>query len=390
MLHLCKVDLQSSDFLLFSKHGILALLQELLLDVGLLPQDAELVIPIDELCAREISRFHCLLVLAPQHDHLLLDGIDDGVQFVNLNDVLLYLLVEAYAPCSYASLLILQVVVHHLKLLCLLSSPSQLLVLEGTLHPKNLNFVVQDLQLLLHLRQVLRRLLDVSHILVALVFHNLVHGAELLLLLADLLVLFLQILLFELLHGNLVGSLSAESMRLRGVSSELLAMRGQSLEVSCPMLLLRLQVLQFFLHILHLLDGALILLLLLLLQALLLEECSDEEVDLSLDVFKEFLLPLDVLFLTLGSLLQILLRAFQGWQSVCHTLFDSLGFSEEALEPLELLLERSHLLLSLTVVHVQLIKLLVQTHAFHDQLVVSVVLSVQPLLHVLARLVCDL
>mmetsp|Transcript_73595 Transcript_73595/g.117039 ORF Transcript_73595/g.117039 Transcript_73595/m.117039 type:complete len:323 (-) Transcript_73595:1616-2584(-) len=133
-MHLEKVDLQTPDFLLLSLHRVLALLQELLLDVGLFPEDAELIVAVDQLGPREVSRLNGLFVLKPQLHHLFLDGGDDGIQLVNFNHELLHLFIQRHALATDSRLLILKLIMGHLQALCLLADLSQFFVLHGALH----------------------------------------------------------------------------------------------------------------------------------------------------------------------------------------------------------------------------------------------------------------
>mmetsp|Transcript_47924 Transcript_47924/g.113908 ORF Transcript_47924/g.113908 Transcript_47924/m.113908 type:complete len:270 (-) Transcript_47924:1217-2026(-) len=261
-----QVYLQTSQLLGLLHHRLLALLQKLLLDVGLLPQDAKLIVPVDELDACEVSRLHSLLILASQCDHLLFDLVDGRVELVILNDVLLDGLIEVHTFCSDPRLLGLERLLRILKSLCLLTRSLELLVFEGAFHSQNLHLILENLQLLLHLGQMLRRFLDVCHVLVSLILHHLVHRAELLLLLVDLLVLLLEVIFLQLLHRNFVRSVTIKPVSSGSIPRKLLPLRRESLEVARPLLLLSLQVLQLLLHLFHLLVDGLQLVLLLLLQ----------------------------------------------------------------------------------------------------------------------------
>mmetsp|Transcript_20607 Transcript_20607/g.43108 ORF Transcript_20607/g.43108 Transcript_20607/m.43108 type:complete len:411 (+) Transcript_20607:429-1661(+) len=264
-MDLKKVDLQTSDFLLLSLHRILALLQELLLDVGLFPQDAQLIVAVDQLSAREVAHLNGLFILKPQLDHLFLDGGDDGIQLVDFNHELLHLFIQRHALATDSRLLILKLVMGHFQALCLLPDLGQLFVLHSTLHAQNLDFIREDLELLLHLGELLIRLLDVSHVLIALILDHLVHGAELFLLLADFLMLLLQVLLLQFFHCHLIRGLPVQPVGLRSIPCQLLSMRRQRLEIGVPPLFLDLQSLDLFLHLFHLLIDGLIFLLFVLL-----------------------------------------------------------------------------------------------------------------------------
>mmetsp|Transcript_4381 Transcript_4381/g.10017 ORF Transcript_4381/g.10017 Transcript_4381/m.10017 type:complete len:204 (-) Transcript_4381:966-1577(-) len=188
----------------------------------------------------------------------------------------------------------------------------QHLVLHGALHSQDLHFIPEDLELFPHLGKLLGGLLDEREVFVPVVLDNLVHLEELLLLQADLLVFFLKVILLQLLHCNLVGRLAALAVRHRGLAGKLLSVGSQRLEVRRPVHLLLLELLELLLHVLHLLVDAVVLLFLLLLERLLLQVGAYEEVDLSLDVIEELLLPLQVLVLELCLLCQILLVRLQG------------------------------------------------------------------------------
>mmetsp|Transcript_120448 Transcript_120448/g.341266 ORF Transcript_120448/g.341266 Transcript_120448/m.341266 type:complete len:253 (-) Transcript_120448:1727-2485(-) len=110
-LRLLEVDVQTPDLLGPGEHRVLALLEELLLDVRLLPEDAQLVVAVDELRAREVPRLDRLLVLPPEEHHLFLDRVDDGVQLVDFNDVLLDILIELLSSCGDEGLFLLELVV---------------------------------------------------------------------------------------------------------------------------------------------------------------------------------------------------------------------------------------------------------------------------------------
>mmetsp|Transcript_117410 Transcript_117410/g.339442 ORF Transcript_117410/g.339442 Transcript_117410/m.339442 type:complete len:299 (-) Transcript_117410:941-1837(-) len=284
-------------------------------------------------------------------------------------------------------LFVLELVLHRLQALRLLLRLQQLLVLEGALHAQDLDLVLQYLELLLQLRQVLGRLLDRGHVLVALCFHDLVHRAERPLLLANLLMLLLQVVLLQLFHRDLVGGLSAEAVRLGGVSRELLAMRGERLEVSGPRLLLRLQILELFLHLLHLSTNGLVLLFLVLLQRLLLQIGADEEIHLVLDVVEQFLLSPGVLFQAFAGLPQVLLLLVQWRNRVGDAILTILCMLVLALEALVLLLQLRELSQSEATLDTVLIQLRIEANTLRYQLQVCVLLLFQLELHFLARLV---
>mmetsp|Transcript_51831 Transcript_51831/g.152759 ORF Transcript_51831/g.152759 Transcript_51831/m.152759 type:complete len:735 (-) Transcript_51831:362-2566(-) len=389
-LDLQEVYLQAADLLGARAHGVLSPLHQLLLDVGLLPEDAELVVPVDELRAREVPGLHGLLVLPAQDHHLLLDGAGDGVELVDLNDVLLHLLVERGALGGDPALVVLQLVVDDAQLLLLALGALQLLVLEGALHAEDFDLVLEDLELLLHLREVLGGLLDLRHVLVPLGLHDLVHGAELLLLLADLVVLLLEVCLLELLHGHLLGRLLALSVRHGGFAGQLLALRGERLVVGRPLLLVHLEDLELLLHLLYLRVDHVELLFLVLLERLLLQIGADEEVDLRLDVVQELLLPHELLLLRLRVLLRVRLLLDDRLDRVVDSLLVVLRPLEHLLGPVELLLERRQLGVVCPALGAELVQLLVQRHALQIQLDVDVLLPVQPLLHVLGGLVREL
>mmetsp|Transcript_110896 Transcript_110896/g.247605 ORF Transcript_110896/g.247605 Transcript_110896/m.247605 type:complete len:224 (-) Transcript_110896:971-1642(-) len=219
-------------------------------------------------------------------------------------------------------------------------------------------------------------LLDVRHVLIPLVLHHLVHHAEFLLLLADLLVFLLQIVLFELLHGHLIARLSAEAVGHGGVPGQLLSVRSQGLEVRRPLLLLSLEILELLLHVLHRHADAIVLFLLLLLQRFLLQVGADEEIDLRLDIVEELLLPSDILVLRLHLLGDVLLGCLQRTQRLLNALLAHLRLLVLALQPLELLGQLRVLGQGKSGLGVQLIELLVQGHTFHHQLGVDVFLPV--------------
>merc|ERR1719235_3090504 len=85
-LNFAQLNAQDTHFLVLRQHRIFAALQQLLLDIGFLPQDTELVIPVDELNPSEIPSLHRLLIRSLQHDHFPLDRVDDEVELIDLDD----------------------------------------------------------------------------------------------------------------------------------------------------------------------------------------------------------------------------------------------------------------------------------------------------------------
>mmetsp|Transcript_11168 Transcript_11168/g.23726 ORF Transcript_11168/g.23726 Transcript_11168/m.23726 type:complete len:340 (+) Transcript_11168:68-1087(+) len=67
----------------------LARVQDLLLDVALLVQNAELVVAVDELNARIVALLHHNLVLLLEPHHLLLQRVDDRVELIDLRNLLI-------------------------------------------------------------------------------------------------------------------------------------------------------------------------------------------------------------------------------------------------------------------------------------------------------------
>mmetsp|Transcript_32657 Transcript_32657/g.90033 ORF Transcript_32657/g.90033 Transcript_32657/m.90033 type:complete len:354 (+) Transcript_32657:1407-2468(+) len=237
---------------------------------------------------------------------------------------------------------------------------------------------------------MLGRLLNERHGLVALVLHHFIHQAKLFLLLADFLVFLFQVVFLQLLHRHLVRGLAAQPMRCRRLSGELLSLRRERLEVRVPSLLLHLQILEFFFHFVDVRANCVVLLLLFFLQSLLLEECPDEEVDLSLDVLEQLFLTRAVFLLLLQLLAHVLVLRLQRLQRLVDAVFLHLRFFVLAFQLFKLLLQLREIRKRVSGFCIQPLKLLVQTDALYHKLPVDVFFPVQTFLGVFARTVGDL
>merc|ERR1712159_800830 len=82
-LDLSQMNFKDADVLFLREHHILAFLQKLLLDIRFLPENAELIISVNELDASEVASLHCLFVLPLQDNHFLFNGVDKLNSIIN-------------------------------------------------------------------------------------------------------------------------------------------------------------------------------------------------------------------------------------------------------------------------------------------------------------------
>ena len=148
--------------------------QYVLLDVALLIEDAELVVSVDELYAREVAVLAGLLVLLPEPLHVALEGDDDHVQFLDLvgvlvDQLLLLLLLEVVLVQLRLSLVPLV----HLQLQHVVVVLNRLVFLRR-LVLQYLQLVLKNFYTLLQLSEVLRGILDQVHVFITRRFHLLV------------------------------------------------------------------------------------------------------------------------------------------------------------------------------------------------------------------------
>ena len=71
-LSLLKLEVNHSDRLLFLTDFLLTVLEDILLDVRLLVQDTQLIIPVNQLNTHVVARFAGVLILVNQIIHLFL------------------------------------------------------------------------------------------------------------------------------------------------------------------------------------------------------------------------------------------------------------------------------------------------------------------------------
>lgn len=87
-LSLFELQVDHPDLFLLLSDLLLAVLQNVLLDVALLVEDTELIIFVNELNTHVVSRLASHLVLEDQVVHFLLQRVDDQVEFITLVDLL--------------------------------------------------------------------------------------------------------------------------------------------------------------------------------------------------------------------------------------------------------------------------------------------------------------
>ena len=213
-LALFELKIDHADRLFFLANLLLAILQDSLLNVGLLVENTELVVPVNQLDTHVIARLAGVLILVDQVVHLFLQRIDDQVEFVSLVDQLANC-GESRSELQFLAIeLRSQFVTHCVGLDLLLVDVDQVVVFLGTFILQDVDFVLQDLDTLLHLGQVLTRRLNLTHVLVPRVLHLFVQSDECVQLEVCVLLLFRQIENEKLLDFELCAGLTSLRGRL--------------------------------------------------------------------------------------------------------------------------------------------------------------------------------
>mmetsp|Transcript_39515 Transcript_39515/g.51732 ORF Transcript_39515/g.51732 Transcript_39515/m.51732 type:complete len:229 (+) Transcript_39515:831-1517(+) len=166
-LTLFKLKFDHADLLLLLTDFLLAILEDVLLNVALFVENTELVIAVDQLDTHVVSGLTSVLVLVNQVVHFLLQRVNDQVQLVALVDQLpdrgeLPTEFKLFAVGLGAVLVTLSV-----GLRLLLHDVDEVAVLLRAFELQNVDFVLEDLHALLHLSQVLTTGLNLAHILVS-------------------------------------------------------------------------------------------------------------------------------------------------------------------------------------------------------------------------------
>ena len=87
-LALLKFQVDHTDFLLLLSDFNLAILKDVLLNIGLLIENTKFVISIDQSDSHVVTGLTSLLVSVDQVVHLRLKGVNDQVELISLVDVL--------------------------------------------------------------------------------------------------------------------------------------------------------------------------------------------------------------------------------------------------------------------------------------------------------------
>mmetsp|Transcript_40583 Transcript_40583/g.90204 ORF Transcript_40583/g.90204 Transcript_40583/m.90204 type:complete len:578 (+) Transcript_40583:560-2293(+) len=173
-LQLADLNVQQPDLILSPLELQHAALDNLVLYVVLLVQDAELVISVYEHDARVVPALNHDLVLFAQLEHLLLGAVDDGVQLVNLGDLLVHHALLVAEGGSELAQLNTQLVPLRDGALVLGAALLEQLVLGVNFTVKDVELIGEDAALILHLRGALVGGLYEVDELVALVLDQLV------------------------------------------------------------------------------------------------------------------------------------------------------------------------------------------------------------------------
>lgn len=220
-LTLLELELDHSNLLFFLPDLLLAVFEDVLLDVALFVENTELIVSVNKLDTHVISRLAGVLILVDEIVHLLLERVDDQVELVTLVDQLanrgeLRAELELLAIQFGAELVTLG---HSLGLL--LQDIDQVAVFLSALVLQDVDFVLQDLHALLHLGQVLTAGLNLAHVLVPGVLHLFVKCNEGVQLEVRILLLLRQVQYQQLLDLELSTGLTSLCGCLRSCTSHL-------------------------------------------------------------------------------------------------------------------------------------------------------------------------
>ena len=177
-LPLLQFQVDHPDLLLLLSDLLLTILEDVFLDVGLFVEDAEFVVSVDELDAHVVTAFACLLILVDEVVHVLLQGVDDQVQFIALVDQL----TNGAELLTELELVLVQAVS---QLVSLVNFPRLLVldVYEGTIllsafSSQDVNLILQDLDALFHFCEILAGRLNLTDVLVPGILDFFVEGNE--------------------------------------------------------------------------------------------------------------------------------------------------------------------------------------------------------------------
>ncbi len=87
-LALFEFEVDHTDLLLLRADGLFALFETVFLDIALLIVDAELIVTVDQLDTHIVTALTGHLILVDKVIHLLLEGVNDKVEFIALIDFL--------------------------------------------------------------------------------------------------------------------------------------------------------------------------------------------------------------------------------------------------------------------------------------------------------------
>ena len=246
-LPLLQLQVDHPDLLLLLSDLLLAILEDVLLDVGLLIEDAKFVVSVDELDTHVVATLACLLILVDEVVHVFLQGVDDQVQLVTLVDQL----TDGAELLAELELVLVQAVSQLVSLVnfpCLLVlDVDESTVFLGTLGSQDIDLILKDLDALFHFCEILAGRLDLTDVLVPGVLDLFVESDEGVQLEFSVLLLLGQIEDQKLFHLELLTSLSGLGGGLRSCSCHLLSDGLQELDLDEELTLVILEFAHFLL-----------------------------------------------------------------------------------------------------------------------------------------------
>ena len=166
-LTLLELEVDHADGLLLLTNFLLAVLEDIFLDVRLLVQDTKFIIPVNQLNTHVITRFTGVLILVNQIIHLFLKRVDNQIELVTLVNELS----NRGESCSELDLLAVklrsELVTSGVLLDLLLTDVNEVMVLLSALVLQDVNFILENLYTLFHLSEILTTRLDLADVLVS-------------------------------------------------------------------------------------------------------------------------------------------------------------------------------------------------------------------------------